>query len=95
MKRQVVYIHGFDREPARESLKYNDTFRATFRRLLGNKELGLDGNFYWHRQNGYGTETRVKLLYDHSPSTLRMCWCRDEKITYKRATVYRMGRSAV
>ena len=93
MKRQVVWIHGFDPEPQILSLKHNETFKATFNRLLNIKKLGLDGDFYWHRQNGDGTETLIKLSYDHSPSTLRMCWCRDEKITWKRATVFRMGRS--
>lgn len=95
MKRQVVYIHGFDREPTRESLKHNDTFRATFRRLLGIKKLGIDGDFYWHRQNGDGTETRIKLTYNDSPKTLHMRWCREEKITWKRKTVFRISKSVV
>ena len=95
MKRQVVWIHGFNVEPTRDTLNFNDTFRATLKRLLGFKEIGIAGDFYWHRQNLDGTETRVKLSYDHSPKTLRMRWRRDEKITWKRATVYRMGRTVV
>jgi hypothetical protein len=95
MKRQVVWIHGFDPKPKRESLKHNESFRATFNRLLGIKKLGVDGDLYWHRQNGDGTETRIKLSYDHSPKTLCMLWSRDEKITWKRETVFRMGRSVV
>jgi len=93
MKRQVVCIHDFDPEPQTLSLKHNETFRATFNRLLNIKKLGIDGDFYWHRQNQDGTETPIKLSYDHSPSTLHMRLCRDEKITWKRATVFRMGRS--
>ena len=95
MKRQVVLIRGFDREPKRESLKHNDTFRATFRRLLGIKQLGLDGDFYWHRQNGDGTETLIKLSYNHSPKTLHMRCYHDEKITWKRETVFRIGKIVV
>jgi hypothetical protein len=95
MKKQVVWIHGFDPTPKRESLKHNDTFRATFNRLLGIKKLGLDGDFYWHRQNGDGTETPIILFYEDSPSTLHMRWSREEKITYKRATVFRVSKSVV
>ncbi len=95
MKRQIVWIHGFDPQPQIHSLKHNDTFRATFRRLLGIKQLGLDGDFYWHRQNGDGTETHIKLFYNDSPKTLHMLSCREEKITYKRKTVFRVSKSVV
>lgn len=95
MKKQVVWIHGFDPIPKRDTLKYHETFRVTFKRLLGFKEIGICGDFYWHRQNGDGTETLIELTYNHSPKTLHMRLCREEKITWKRATVFRMGRSVV
>jgi hypothetical protein len=95
MKKQIVCIHGFDPQPQTLSLKHNETFRATFNRLLNIKKLGLDGDFYWHRQNGDGTETLIILSYNDSPKTLHMHCYRDEKITWKRATVFRMGRSVV
>lgn len=94
MEIQTVHIHDFEYNSKPYILRYDETFRRTLKRLLGVKEIGIAGDFHWHRQNTDGTETLVKLAYTDTPKSLHMRLNHAEKITWKREWVFRpMGRA--
>jgi len=88
MKIQTVHIHGYEYRSQKYILRYDEEFRRTLKRLLSFKEIGVEGDFHWHRQNTDGTETPVKLSYTDTPKSLGMQLNREEKITWKKAGVF-------
>ena len=87
MEIQTVNIHGYEYRPKKYILRYDEEFRRTLKRLLSFRDIGIAGDFHWHRQNTDGTETPVKLSYTDTPKSLGMHLKRMEKITWKRAGV--------
>ena len=95
MEIQTVSIHDFHYSPKQYILRRGETFHRTFKRLLSFKEIGIAGDFHWHRQNPDGTETPVKLTYTDTPQSLGMHLNRVEEITWKKAGVFRAMKGGI